>query len=1183
MAKHGVEVVTDSSPGSDATVQLSANFDDDADNFSTRQEAPSAQNLPDSPRSWQSASEEAVDSTQFTNPESVAAVSHCVDRGLAFAHEALGDVSLLAMEPDLGSGAEYSKGSGATSAPLGVVGKKLGIIVKGLPIGTNAYKDKAPDDVDLNGLVHAASSDEVDLRTDETASEASHTDEHESTELGTSGSSSASADARSAAGDDFGGEPVEANGSRLSDVHIKETTATELEPNQKRGNDGAGGPEYERFDPPYVHFDVSDGDTEDFESDILDAAEYTTPLARYEDDVSSSSVDVDYAYVDSVHSSDPNYADDDYDYGHGGAAAGGGDAATAGTVSNSVLPSKLGDSAVKSKDSIKRGLFDSDSDADCGEATDGRPDMSSTDAGTNAALGVDVGGSGPTDVVSAKGGDSSAGAGLESGGVAAADVSDSKDRNVFVQGQNESPLFNVDAGNKANVDADSGGSSVIDVDAGKAEVKVTPTTQTSRAESTEQSECNKTASKPEPAFPRRNPTEAVSLDGIGSMLLADTALSEVDGKVLHLIGVEAPSSALPVRDKEVNGYVLSSKGTLANDAAIDRTKEVIVEVAAVESASTDKSRGIGAAVDSDDRQMDEDESPVAGAVVSQVSRRDVELYVGDAEKYRMWSVNPETGDHEFDPGPLAVDFYCNACQRSLPLGTFRIRCVECVDFDLCVPCACRGTERSDHHSDHKYIPIAPNSFKLFGEWTADAELLLLEGISKFGFGNWNQVAEMVNRRSVKNKSAADCENHYNEYYIRSTFSPFPDIGKIRTPINSKRATERLRSFFDFVYKSHREDKPRKRGDYCITDERLHHVELIPPDVRVLATAGIRLKFFHNFNGYNIYRDEFDVEHNNDAESIIKDLEFDPWDTPAEIEFKLRLVEIYNSMLDDRIRRKRILMHRFWYDYPTRETGLQSMNHIEKAAYWRLSPLMRLHTEEEHIRLTRLIVARVEIEKRLRLVGTWFSLGLYSLDDVEKFELQRFPSAHASCRDIELRPTARCLVNTGSVSDMTIYAFSEQMCLKFCHELSLSNEQLEALFTKISKFRTGGQVVINGNLSVVPTWDLCFNNGELEEQNEPPTHLPPLTLQQLPDFHWFPRVVVEEGDAPEFPFVDFRGIHFSSVPSSEIQQSHAFPGVKSCLYVAKFVPLPKVRVRKYAPKRKRLLSINEPTKRGNTRK
>lgn len=78
------------------------------------------------------------------------------------------------------------------------------------------------------------------------------------------------------------------------------------------------------------------------------------------------------------------------------------------------------------------------------------------------------------------------------------------------------------------------------------------------------------------------------------------------------------------------------------------------------------------------------------------------------------SINPKTGDHEFDPGPLAVDFYCNVCQRSLPLGSFRIRCVECVDFDLCISCACKGPDRNNHSSDHKYIPISPNSFPLFG-------------------------------------------------------------------------------------------------------------------------------------------------------------------------------------------------------------------------------------------------------------------------------------------------------------------------------------------------------------------------------------------------------------------------------------------------------------------------------------
>jgi len=41
------------------------------------------------------------------------------------------------------------------------------------------------------------------------------------------------------------------------------------------------------------------------------------------------------------------------------------------------------------------------------------------------------------------------------------------------------------------------------------------------------------------------------------------------------------------------------------------------------------------------------------------------------------------------------------------------------------------------------------------------------------------------------------------------------------------------------------------------------------------------------------RNDFDVEHDNDAEQILADMELDPSDDPAERELKLLVVDVYN--------------------------------------------------------------------------------------------------------------------------------------------------------------------------------------------------------------------------------------------------------------------------------------------------
>lgn len=62
-------------------------------------------------------------------------------------------------------------------------------------------------------------------------------------------------------------------------------------------------------------------------------------------------------------------------------------------------------------------------------------------------------------------------------------------------------------------------------------------------------------------------------------------------------------------------------------------------------------------------------------------------------------------------------------------------------------------------------------------------------------------------------------------------------------------------------------------------------------------------------GYWPLRGDFDIEYDNDAELILADMEFRPEDTPEQIELKLQVIEIYNSKLDERIYRKKVIISR----------------------------------------------------------------------------------------------------------------------------------------------------------------------------------------------------------------------------------------------------------------------------------
>lgn len=69
-----------------------------------------------------------------------------------------------------------------------------------------------------------------------------------------------------------------------------------------------------------------------------------------------------------------------------------------------------------------------------------------------------------------------------------------------------------------------------------------------------------------------------------------------------------------------------------------------------------------------------------------------------------------------------------------------IRCAECIDFDLCLPCFCGGVELKDHKKSHGYRVMVHFrliqdvlDFPVFeADWGADEELLLVEGLELFG-------------------------------------------------------------------------------------------------------------------------------------------------------------------------------------------------------------------------------------------------------------------------------------------------------------------------------------------------------------------------------------------------------------------------------------------------------------------
>lgn len=116
-------------------------------------------------------------------------------------------------------------------------------------------------------------------------------------------------------------------------------------------------------------------------------------------------------------------------------------------------------------------------------------------------------------------------------------------------------------------------------------------------------------------------------------------------------------------------------------------------------------------------------------------------------------------------------YHCNVCAQDIT-RSIHIRCVECVDFDLCIPCFTSGASLGTHHPSHPYRIIETNSYPIFDEnWGADEELLLIDACETLGLGNWADIADYVGNARTKE----ECRDHYLKTYIESDCYPLASV------------------------------------------------------------------------------------------------------------------------------------------------------------------------------------------------------------------------------------------------------------------------------------------------------------------------------------------------------------------------------------------------------------------------
>lgn len=119
-------------------------------------------------------------------------------------------------------------------------------------------------------------------------------------------------------------------------------------------------------------------------------------------------------------------------------------------------------------------------------------------------------------------------------------------------------------------------------------------------------------------------------------------------------------------------------------------------------------------------------------------------------------------------------------------------------------------------------------------WTLSQELLLIEGLTLYGFGSWKLISKHIGTKRDK-----QCENYYINRYV---------TGVLRDEQNEEMRllSSRKSSLFLNEYEKEQDNKKER-------------------EIQRKAIKINQLQKKGRIKGYNIARDEFKVEHENDAE------------------------------------------------------------------------------------------------------------------------------------------------------------------------------------------------------------------------------------------------------------------------------------------------------------------------------
>jgi transcriptional adapter 2-alpha len=346
---------------------------------------------------------------------------------------------------------------------------------------------------------------------------------------------------------------------------------------------------------------------------------------------------------------------------------------------------------------------------------------------------------------------------------------------------------------------------------------------------------------------------------------------------------------------------------------------------------------------------------------------------------------------------------------------------------MCLPCYTKGQEKSAHTRTHSYFLIDTLRFPLYTpSWTCKEEQLLLDNLLKLRYGNWVSISEALGG----SKSPEECESHYKQLYLHKTIDDLRQYEVIsykdengfilQTPVNNQ-------PFFNSF--SEADEHFDKKNEH----ERGPAIE---------------------FTGYMSLRKDFEIEYENDIENYLADLEFYDDDRPEDIELKLKQLEAYQQVLDEREERKKFVIERWPLEIKAEKKFRNNV--FEKNVFQTLKPVARFLPPDKHHSFCDALVKESILKMKLDELKEAKNRGIRTEEEFRKFLLQKKLSFPQKSKEYELLAKEGFSYKAAESQKQEILENLERKTLdsrtiekEFCERVGLNPSQFESLKDKIA--------------------------------------------------------------------------------------------------------------------------------------